>query len=137
MKVRYKVWLETRQGRPLFGDGIFVLLATVGEACSLAEAARATGMSYRNAWGKIRKVEKRLGCKLIASTSGGAGGGRTELTSEGRRLVAQYAAFRADVDRAVRALFLQHFGPPVLGSASLTLPAFLAKIKAGAGVAQR
>lgn len=137
MEVRFKVWLETKQGVPLLGDGILFLLCAVNETCSLAEAARVMGMSYRRAWGKIRKAEKRLGCRLIVTYTGGRKGGGTELTLEGRRLVKQYAAFRADVNKAIRALSLQHFGSPTVGAASLTLPAFLAKIKFGAGVAQR
>ncbi|KUK41166.1 MAG: Putative transcriptional regulator, ModE family [Clostridia bacterium 62_21] len=135
MRVSYKIWLETKEGLPLLGDGIFCLLCAINETCSLAEAARLMGMSYRHAWGKIRRAEGNLGCKLIVTHSGGPKGGSTVLTLEGHRLVKQYAAFRADVNRAIHALFLQHFG--FTKTASLTLPAFLANIKSGAGVAQR
>ena len=135
MRVSYKIWLETKQGLPLLGDGIFFLLCAINETCSLAEAARLMGMSYRHAWGKIRRAENHLGCKLVTTPSGGSKGGGTELTLEGHRLVKQYAAFRADVNRAIHALFLQHFGFTKI--TSLTLPAFLANIRSGAGVAQR
>ena len=119
----------------MLGDGIFYLLCVINETCSLAEAARVMDMSYRHAWGKIRRAENHLGCRLIVTHSGGPKGGSTVLTLEGHRLVKQYAAFRADVNRAVHALFLQHFG--FTKTTSLTLPAFLANIKGGAGVAQR
>ncbi len=48
------------------------------------------GMSYRHAWGIIKKIEDRLGYEIVKSVKGGRKGGGTELTEKGRKLVEKY-----------------------------------------------
>ena len=54
-------------------------------------------MSYRHAWDDLRAAEERLGKRLVLRRAGGAGGGQSRLSAEGRRLL---GAFRR-VERQV------------------------------------
>jgi len=52
------------------------------------------GISYRNAWGRIRKVESRTGVRIIKAQSGGASGGSSSLTLEGMALLKEFRKTR-------------------------------------------
>ncbi|GIW16570.1 MAG: LysR family transcriptional regulator [Dehalococcoidia bacterium] len=111
---RCKLWLEAGD-RLVMSDYRLRLLTLVGETGSLAAAASAMGLSYRRAWGKIRELEANLGFQLVRSEVGGAGGGHSALTDEGRRLVEAYDRFRRRVEAAVEQAFreeLEPFAPP-------------------------
>lgn len=103
-----KLWLSSEQAEGVFGDGKWRLLAEIGNEGSLSAAATALGMSYRKAWGDVRKAEQCLGMRLINTQRGGRDGGRTELTECGDRWVGAYAQFRAEVADAVQKAFARH-----------------------------
>lgn len=90
---RIKLWVE-KDGQLVLSDYRVQLLRYVAETGSLVEAAQRMGLSYRRAWGKVREIEQNLGAKLVESEVGGAGGGGSQLTREGERLVALYQRFR-------------------------------------------
>jgi len=94
----YKLWLETDEGH-VFGPGVYSLLRKIQEKGTLKEAAASLGMSYRYAWGLIKKAEEKLGEPLISATKGGRhGGGSTEITELGRRYVRDFEMFRRMMD---------------------------------------
>ncbi len=94
----YKLWLETDEGH-VFGPGVYSLLRKIQEKGTLKEAAASLGMSYRYAWGLIRKAEEKLGEPLISATKGGRhGGGSTEITDLGRRYIDDFDRFRRMLD---------------------------------------
>jgi molybdate transport system regulatory protein len=107
LQPRIKVWIEVG-GRPAFGDGKLRWLEQIDQAGSLRAAAQALAMSYRGLWGRLRAAEQRLGFRLIARRTGGAGGGGVELTEEGRALVALYRRFRRGLDEWVAKRFQAH-----------------------------
>lgn len=92
--VRLRLWLETEDAM-LIGVGRAALLAQI-EACgSLNRAAKAMGMSYRAAWGRLKATEERLGYPVVSKASGRKG---FELTEEGRRLAEAFRAWHAEVE---------------------------------------
>jgi len=94
----YKLWLETDEGH-VFGPGVYNLLRKIEAKGTLKEAASSLGMSYRYAWGLIKKAEEKLGEPLISATKGGRhGGGSTEITELGRRYVRDFERFRRMLD---------------------------------------
>jgi molybdate transport repressor ModE-like protein len=97
MKVKVKVWFE-QDGEYVFGDGRAELLRLIGHFGSIREAAAALKMSYRHAWGQIRKMEERLGVKFVESRTGGRGGGKTNLTRAAIECLDRYDKFRHDLD---------------------------------------
>ncbi|UCH57886.1 MAG: LysR family transcriptional regulator [Candidatus Bathyarchaeota archaeon] len=87
----FKIWLETDEGF-VFGPGVYGLLKKVQETGTLKESAKALGMSYRFAWGLLRKAEERLGQPLVKSHKGGrAGGGGVELTQVGHQFIEDFS----------------------------------------------
>ncbi len=65
-------------------------------------------MSYRYAWGLIRRVEKRLGVSLVktqrggSSRAGGIGGGKTAVTEVGLQLMEIYSSLHMSIQQAVQ-----------------------------------
>jgi molybdate transport system regulatory protein len=106
MEPQIKVWVE-EGGRTVFGDQEVRLLEAIAARGTLADVAASLGMSYRGLWGKLKEMEANLGTRLVQSTVGGPGGGRTELTDVAQRLVALYSSFRG----AVGDYALQRFEP--------------------------
>ena len=70
------------------------LLRRVSETGSLTVAARMVGISYRSAWGRIRRVESRLGKRVLETNTGGAKGGGSRLTPEGLSLFREFRKVR-------------------------------------------
>jgi len=70
------------------------LLRRISETGSLTVAARMLGISYRNAWGRIKKAESSTGVSLIRAQSGGASGGGSSLTPEGMALLKEFRKTR-------------------------------------------
>ena len=94
--VRTKVWLETSGGR-VFGNGLARLLEYVQVAGTLGGAAAEAGLSYRYAWNLIRSAEKQLGKQLVIRHTGGAHGGSSELSEQGRRMLSLFQMLSHDV----------------------------------------
>ena len=103
-----KIWLVC--GGTNFGDGLYHLLYNVQQHGSISKAAKVMGMSYRAAWGKIKKAEKNLGFKLIETQVGGDSGGGASLTQEGSKLLLGFGQFRDRVEQAVELVFEEVFG---------------------------
>jgi molybdate transport system regulatory protein len=106
-----KLWIE-KDGRLVLSDYRVHLLELIDETGSLAEAATQMGLSYRRAWGKVREIEENLHLRLVESTAGGAGGGGSQLTEQGRRLVSLYRRFRTSIDSALTRDFERIFSDP-------------------------
>ena len=85
--IRLHLWLETAQG-VYFGLGRALLLDKIDRYGSLQKAADDLGMSYRAAWGKIKKTEEILGMKLITPGSSKREGYR--LTEQGREVMDKF-----------------------------------------------
>ena len=87
----YKLWLEY-DGKYVFGPGAYALLQHIHSSGSITKAAKDLKMSYRYAWGVIKKIESVLDAKLIESYKGGSkGGGGATVTLYGLSLMELYA----------------------------------------------
>lgn len=96
----FKVWLETDEGY-VFGPGVYSLLKKVTETGTLKDAASDLGMSYRYAWGLVKKAEEKLGEPLIAAHKGGkSGGGGAILTSRGEQFLVEFQRIRDQMTQA-------------------------------------
>jgi len=108
ISLRTKVWLR-RDGRVVFGEGLARLLRGIHSHGSLSRAAKDEGISYRHAWGDIKKVEERLGFKLLERSVGGKSGGGSSLTDKGYRLLEAYEKVKLytirQSDRAFEEMF--------------------------------
>jgi len=105
VKVKFKVWLEGENGA-LLGEGGVELLRAIQETGSLKEAAKRLNYSYSFAWRYLRKLENRLGFRLVRTLRGGKVGGAAELTDEALRLLEIYTLAEETVRRVVERINL-------------------------------
>ena len=83
-KIRLHLWIETDRGM-IFGIGRAQMLENIEKCGSLQKAAKKRGISYRAAWGRIKKTEEVLGRKLLSKTSRGY-----QLTDFGKEIKEKY-----------------------------------------------
>ena len=99
MKVHERIWLEDDNGNYIIGDGGLELLKTIEETGSMKQAADKLGMSYRFVWGKIRKMEQRLGLSIMNRHKGGKDGGSSILTDDMIAFIKKYERMKKDVNQ--------------------------------------
>ncbi|MGE4298478.1 MAG: winged helix-turn-helix domain-containing protein [Desulfovibrionaceae bacterium] len=95
LRFKLRIWLECDEGFSL-GPGKAELLQGIEARGSLSGAAEALGMSYRRAWGRIKKMEASLGRPLVEKLGGNKAGYR--LTPFAVQLVRGYEAWIAAVE---------------------------------------
>jgi len=93
--LRMNIWLETGDGQAL-GRGRAQLLQMIKEQGSLNRAAAKLGMSYRAAWGKLKKTEQAIGQKLVYKEGGRRKG--YKLTDLAEQLLENYNAWCAEIE---------------------------------------
>ncbi len=71
-----------------------LLLRRITETDSLTEAAKILGISYRNAWDRIKRMESSSGKKILETKVGGATGGGSRLTPDGMSLLKEFRRVR-------------------------------------------
>jgi len=79
-----------------------MLLERVDKFGSIAAAARSMKLGYRNAWLWVEAANRLAPSPLVEKVAGGSGGGRTRLTEEGKKAVAQYKQLRAKFEEFVK-----------------------------------
>lgn len=102
--LRYEMWLESIDRKPVLNAEGFALLVGIDETSSLSTTAKKLDMSYRKAWGILRDVEAYLGFRLVEKSRGGATGGHTILTYEGRQLIRAYNGLIHETDIAMKSI---------------------------------
>ena len=100
MHISFKLFLEN-QGEYFFGPGRAQLLRSIEELGSLRKAALKLGMSYRWAWGRLKKAEKAMGIIIIAQQGASGSGKSHSLTPEGRELLAWYESIEREVSAVI------------------------------------
>jgi molybdate transport system regulatory protein len=99
--LNYKIWLATYEGEGIMGDGRFILLKLIGIHESIRMAAEIQGISYRKAWGSIKKMEKFFDFDIVEKYRGGSEGGKTILTPDGIKLVEAWEKLQDELERSV------------------------------------
>ena len=107
-RARFKLWFSTEDAEGVFGDGKWWLLKAIDSTGSLKAASDKLGISYRKAWGDLKKAEQHLGINLVEKERGGDKGGRTGLTKQGKKWVTAYEKFRGDIEKAVAKAHKEH-----------------------------
>ncbi|MBP7734386.1 MAG: LysR family transcriptional regulator [Spirochaetes bacterium] len=90
--IRIHVWIESDKGM-ILGPGRAKLIENIEKYGSLQNAAKKMGISYRAAWGRIKKTEEVLGYNLLVKTPGGY-----HLSDLGRELYQKYKAWYQKIE---------------------------------------
>ncbi len=88
-KLKAKAWIE-KDGNFLLSEGRARILELVSETHSLSQTASEMKMSYRHLWGEIKEMESAFQGALVSSKRGGVGGGKTDLTQDGKKILEEY-----------------------------------------------
>lgn len=93
--------------RVLFGHAIAIgpgkadLLEYIAETGSISAAARRMNMSYRRAWLLVDTLNQCFREPLVATATGGKGGGGANITDFGRGILARYREMERKAAAAV------------------------------------
>jgi len=105
MEIKAKFWIENK-GEVVTGGGKIALLLAVDRLGSIQRAAEEFGMSYRHAWGTIKKIEQRAGFRILDKRIGGRDGG-AQLTPKGKAFVVTTDGLFKDLQTIVGKRFRQ------------------------------
>jgi molybdate transport system regulatory protein len=107
IEFNFKIWLSSKEGKGIMGDGKWKILKAIEKYGSLKAATEALGITYRRTWGDLKKIENDLGIKLLEKSRGGRDGGTTVLTPEGQDLVNAFDIFHNKVDDFIEKAFTE------------------------------
>ncbi|HXJ83404.1 MAG TPA: LysR family transcriptional regulator [Candidatus Methylomirabilis sp.] len=108
MRPKLRVWVMFGEDLK-FGVGRARLLELIDELRSLRQAAQALEMSYRNAWGYLRDLERAAGFKFVERVPGGGPESGMRLTRAAKRFLERYQKFRNATDAAAHQQFDRAF----------------------------
>jgi molybdate transport system regulatory protein len=108
LKAKFKLWLSSKEVEGVFGDGKWRLLKAIDNEGSLRQACERLHISYRKAWGDLKKAQDFLKIALVEKKRGGINGGETILTKQGKKLVEAYTKFRGDIEKALERAYKRH-----------------------------
>lgn len=100
-----KLWTD----RIFYGPGVVQLMQKIAKNGSLNTAAKEMGMSYNKAWRILKRAEEEVGYPLAIKNVGGARGGGSTLTDEGKELMRKYLAFQKEVYEVADKYFYEIF----------------------------
>jgi len=99
--LNYKLWLASVTGEGILEEDRYQLLREIQNTGSLQSAAKVMGISYRKAWGDLKKAEELLGYDLLVRQRGGKDGGASTLTEKAQKLLEAYDVLHTQMDDAV------------------------------------
>ncbi len=94
-KIKSRIWIES-ENNVLLGEGRVLLLKAIRETGSLSKAAKSINISYKKAWGLLDSINKSAKKPVTINTTGGKGGGGTELTDYGKSLIQVFDEINKD-----------------------------------------
>ncbi len=107
--IRPTVSVALAKELPFFDSKIAMLLGLVDETHSVRTACQRMQISYSTGWNIIRTMESQFSRTLIERSQGGASGGQSRLTEDGRRLVAAFTRYEARLRETANDLFDEFF----------------------------
>ncbi|MCQ2418067.1 MAG: LysR family transcriptional regulator [Oscillospiraceae bacterium] len=109
MRTYLKIILLDDDGNKFFGEGPYRLLRLVEETGSLRSAAMSMNMAYTKALKMLKRAEEVLGYPLTHRITGGASGGGSHLTKQGKEWLETYESYRNACISAEQKLFDDFF----------------------------
>jgi molybdate transport system regulatory protein len=93
-----RLWLSVDEVAFL-GEERIALLEQIEQRGSITQAAKAVGVSYKAAWDAVDAMNNLAPAPVVATATGGRGGGGTRLTDAGKRLIDAYRTIAAEYER--------------------------------------
>jgi molybdate transport system regulatory protein len=106
--LKYKIWLAHNE-TTILDEYLLCLLDEIEKSGSIMKASKELNVSYRKAWGDIKKAEEVLGFHFVEKTRGGKDGGTTVLTDDGKNIVNAYKELKSDFNESVSRITKKFF----------------------------
>ncbi|WP_298547831.1 LysR family transcriptional regulator [uncultured Aquimarina sp.] len=87
--IKSRIWIEGEEG-VFLGEGRIKVLKAIMVEGSLSKAAKSLGMSYKKAWNLVDSINKNASNPVIITNTGGSGGGGTEITAYGVKMITAF-----------------------------------------------
>ena len=110
---KVRIFLSTVNGEGAFGPGKGDLIAAIEKYGSINKAAAALERSYRQVWGEINIAEKHLGFLLVTRSRGGAQGGKTALTVNGKLFLRAWKKYCDHLSAELETSFRKYISPVI------------------------
>ena len=104
-KVCMRIWIECETGETLFGEGQITILEAIEKEGSINAAAKSLGMGYRSMWGRLKKIEQRMGTPLLIRRKGGISGGESVLTPEAKLMIEKFRQLQRNLNQAAGKIY--------------------------------
>ena len=101
IEVKFRLWIEL-DGEFLMGKGGAEILKAIKKYGSISKASKELEMSYRYVWGYIKRMEEKLGKKVVETKRGGEGGGESVLTDLAEKLLEIYEEAEKAFEKKVK-----------------------------------
>lgn len=98
--MRPVVKLSLEKERRFFDQHIALLLELIDETHSVKTACQRMQVSYSKGWKTLNSIEEQAGFDLVLRRQGGARGGSSSLTPEGRLLLERYRQYEKAMKKA-------------------------------------
>lgn len=92
-----------KDAQNMLSDKRIALLEQIDVSGSISQAAKQVGLSYKGAWDAVETMNSMFGEPLVVTMTGGKGGGGTQLSSAGVRIVDVYKALKREQKRFLEA----------------------------------
>lgn len=102
LKISGTLYLGSNE-QNMLGDKRITLLEQIGTSGSISQAAKNVGLSYKGAWDAVDTMNSMFGEPLVVTVTGGKGGGGTQLTATGVRIVDAHRVLRREQQRFLEA----------------------------------
>lgn len=89
MKFKFKIWIETEDGKPLIGKGGVKLLRAIENTGSLSTASKTIGVSYKFAWEYVKRINEILN-QSIEMRKGGKNAGGSKVSEKLDKILSIY-----------------------------------------------
>ncbi len=109
-RLDFKIKVRIKKGEDMFGPGLIEFLERTAATGSMQAACEQMEMSYSKGWRLLKAGEKATGKVLLDRKSGGSSHGSSTLTEDGKRLIEDYKAFTALINKAASESFDSFFG---------------------------
>lgn len=107
--VRPVVSLSFAREVTFLDEKMMMLLQLIEESQSVRTACQRMQISYSSGWNMIRTLESQLSQPLLIRSQGGAKGGKSRLTPEGKRLLSRYNDSLKELREYAEFLYRKYF----------------------------
>ncbi len=93
-----RFWINSH-GSSFAGKGKIELLQKILELGTLSKAAKTLKIPYRQAWEKVRSMNKFHDCPVVVLKHGGKEHGKAEVTEFGEKIILAYRNIESDLEK--------------------------------------